>query len=55
MLVIPITHVIDIETQHVVALASTPAKATAIITALNARERGDYYADDPLPVDLIQF
>lgn len=58
-LVIPIIQVIDRETQSVVALASTDEKAKAMITALKARpwpaSEGDFYAEDPLPIDLIQF
>lgn len=58
---IPITEVIDVETQSTVALASTPAKAAAMITALEAWSKvkhGDgrkYYAEDALPIDLIEF
>jgi hypothetical protein len=57
---IPITEVIDIETQSTVALASTPAKAAAMITALEGRAKvlGDdykYYAEEALPIDLIEF
>lgn len=58
-LVIPITQVIDRETQYVVALASTPEKATAMIAALKARpwpaNEGDFFAEDALPVDLLSF
>lgn len=57
---IPITEVIDVETQSTVALASTPAKANAMVTALQARAKASgeshkYYAEDPLPIDMIEF
>jgi hypothetical protein len=58
-LVIPITQVIDRETQSVVALASTPEKAVAMIAALKARpwpaNEGEFYQEDPLPIDLLTF
>lgn len=56
-LVIPITHVIDRETQNVVALATTTEKAEAMIAALRALNGAGehYYQEDPLPVDQLSF
>ena len=54
--VIPITESIDIETQSVVAVASTPDKAKAMIKALTARNpTHKYYAEDALTLDTIEF
>lgn len=55
---IPIVQVIDRESQSVAALASTPEKADAMITALKAMPGNsgyDFYADEALSIDLIEY